>query len=81
MRLDIRAFAIACGVIAAVMMLVGTWAYVLALGPTQWEFVAKFYKGYSVSWLGGIVGAIYGFIDGAVGGIIFAWLYNKLSRS
>ena len=81
MKLDVRAFAIACGILSAVIMLTITWAYVLAIGPTQWEFIARFYKGYSVSWLGGIIGAVYGFVDGAVGGFAFAWLYNKLARS
>ncbi len=38
-----------------------------------------FYFGYSVSWGGGVVGGIGGLVDGAIGGFVFAWLYNKLS--
>ena len=28
----------------------------------------------------GIVGALYGLVDGAVAGYVVAWLYNKLSE-
>jgi hypothetical protein len=36
------------------------------------------YYGYTVSWFGAIVGTIWGFFDGLIGGAVFALLYNKL---
>ena len=40
-----------------------------------------FYIGYSFSVVGAFVGLVYGFIDGAIGGALFAWLYNKIWRA
>lgn len=36
------------------------------------------YPGYSISWGGCIVGAIYGFIDFFIGLSLIGWLYNRL---
>jgi hypothetical protein len=38
------------------------------------------YRGYSISPLGSIAGLIWGFVDGLIGGAIFAWLYNKITE-
>lgn len=36
------------------------------------------YPGYSISWVGVIIGLGYGFFDAFIGLYILAWLYNKL---
>ncbi len=33
----------------------------------------------TLDYAGAVIGAVWGFIDGAIGGFVFAWLYNKLS--
>jgi hypothetical protein len=38
-----------------------------------------FYFGYSFSYLGAVIGGVWGLVDGAIGGFCFAWLYNKLA--
>jgi hypothetical protein len=43
--------------------------------------LGNFYFGYTYSWFGGIIGLIWGFVDGLICGGIFAWLYNKLAAS
>jgi hypothetical protein len=35
------------------------------------------YPGYSVTYLGSVVGLIYGFVTGAIVAAVFCWLYNK----
>jgi hypothetical protein len=40
-----------------------------------------FYLGYTFSAVGAFVGLAWGFVDGAVCGAIFAWLYNKLAKA
>ena len=41
--------------------------------------MSSIYPGYDVGGFGSvIVGTLYGLIDGWVGGVILAWLYNKL---
>jgi hypothetical protein len=48
-----------------------------ALGaPT---LISKCYIGYSITPIGSLVGLVWAFFDGLIGGAIFAWLYNKLS--
>ena len=36
------------------------------------------YHGYKISIVGGLIGAVYGFVDAFLGLYVFAWVYNKL---
>lgn len=38
------------------------------------------YIGYSVSIKGTLIGMVYGFLDGFVGGYLLAWMYNKFAK-
>ena len=79
--LKIRAFGLACGVLSAFAMLAMTWWLVVAGGGGIFgAFVGRFYLGSSITWLGGVIGAVYGFVDGMIGGAVFAWLYNRFAR-
>jgi hypothetical protein len=44
------------------------------------DFLSTIYLGYSLSFSGIVTGMIWGFFDAAIGGFVFAWLYNKLSK-
>ena len=50
-------------------------------GKAVLDLVSSIYPGYkSVGSLGSvIVGTLYSLVDGAVGGAIFAWMYNAFS--
>ncbi len=79
MGINTKNFALAGGIVWAAVMLIMTWVSV----PTGYaavvlNAVASIYPGYTITWLGGIIGAIYGFIDMFIGLYIFGWLYNKL---
>jgi hypothetical protein len=43
-------------------------------------FIGRFYRGYNLTIVGSIFGLIWAFLDGFVGGALFAWLYNLISR-
>lgn len=79
MRLDIRALALAGGVIwGGAVLLIGT-AHLIwpAYGTAALELAASIYPGYDVGGLGSVVvGTLYALLDGAIGGAILAWLYN-----
>ena len=78
MRLNGKAFALACGVFWGLTILVMTvWLLVFGFEGQLMQQLDHFYFGYSVSWLGALVGAVWGFVDGCVCGWIFAWLYNR----
>ncbi len=81
MKLDIRAFALACGLLWGLALFLVTW-WILAFDGaiTELTFLGRVYRGYSVTPLGSVIGLVWGFADGLIGGAIFAWLYNRLAR-
>ena len=80
MKLDLKAFSLTCGLIWGVGLFFLTWWVMAFEGATgDPTLLGQAYRGYSISPLGSIVGAAWGFVDGIIGGLIFAWLYNKLS--
>ena len=79
--MSIRAFALTTGIFGAVTMFSLAWWLILtgnAEGPTT--LFERVYIGYSFTPIGSIIGAIWGFIDFAIAGAIFAWLYNKIKK-
>ena len=79
--LSIRSVALTTGIFgAATMFLLAWWLIIIgnAEGPTT--LFERMYIGYSFTPLGSVIGAVWGFIDFAIGGAIFAWLYNLINR-
>lgn len=81
MKLNIKAFALACGIIWAVYLFLMTW-WLLAFGgkPEDLAIIGKFYFGYAVTPVGSLIGLAWGLVDGAICGAIFAWVYNRLVK-
>ncbi|MCF7794063.1 MAG: bacteriophage holin [Candidatus Cloacimonetes bacterium] len=80
MKLNVKAFGLTCGLIWGLGLMIITWWIILWDGSmTASTFLGRVYRGYNFTFLGSIFGLIWGFFDGLIGGIIFAWLYNKLS--
>ena len=80
MQLNIRAFALACGLLWGFGLFLMTWWIVLFDGPSaDPTLLARVYRGYELTPFGSIVGLVWGLVDGAIGGAILAWLYNTLS--
>lgn len=81
MKLDIKAFGIACG-------LLWTLAYVVlailsmtnGYGSEIVNFISKYYIGSGTTPQGVVVGAVWSFVDAGIGGVVLAWLYNKLAK-
>lgn len=79
MKLNIKAFALTCGILWGLSLFTLTWIIILFEDITlDFTVFTKFYIGYSISPVGSIFGLIWGFVDGTIGGIIFSWLYNWL---
>ena len=83
MKLSIRAFAITAAIVwGAAVLLVGVANLIWpTYGAAFLELVASIYPGYQASRsIGSVtVGTLYAVFDGAVGGLIFAWLYNRVA--
>jgi len=81
MRLNVKAFALTCGLVWGLGLFALTWwiiAFDGASGDRTW--IGQIYRGYSISPGGSVVGLIWAFFDAWIGGAIFAWLYNFLAK-
>jgi len=80
MRLNIKAFALTCGLIWGFGVFFLTWWLIILEGnAVEPYFLCRIYRGYTVTPVGSLIGAIWGFLDAGIGGVIFAWLYNLLA--
>ena len=81
MKLNIKAMAIAFGLVWGISLFVITWWIILLEGSSNAStFIGKFYLGYSLTPIGSIIGFVWGLVDGAIGGAMFAWLYNRFNN-
>jgi len=81
MKLDVKAFGLTCGLIWGLGLFVLTWWIMAFEGATgDVTLIGRIYRGYSISPTGSLIGLVWALADGLVGGMIFAWLYNKLVR-
>ena len=81
-RFDVRALGIAMGVLAAIAIFALTAVLLLKAPPAGYAVgphlasLANVLPGYSVSWSGGIIGAIEVFVLGYLAGALFAMGWN-----
>lgn len=80
MKLEVKAFALTCAVVWGLGLPLLTW-WIMALdGPsTAPTWLGHIYRGYNLTFAGSIIGGIWAFFDGLVGGAIFAWLYDLIA--
>jgi len=82
--ISVKGLALTVGILsAAAVFLVGIgnllWP---SYGVAFLEIPRSIYPGYAntAGFLGVIVGSLYALLDGAILGVVFAWLYNMLRR-
>lgn len=81
MKLNIKALGIASGAILGISIFILTiWFILMGYNGDLLSKVGSVYLGYSVSWLGAVIGLIYGFVDGFIFGALFAFIYNKVAK-
>jgi hypothetical protein len=83
-KFNVLKFALAGGILIALCFALMTLASILNVAGFK-EFTSllvQFYGawGYSVSWLGILVGAFWGFVEGFIHLGLLAWIYNKLIK-
>lgn len=80
MKLNVKAFALTFGLLWGFGVFFLTWWVILFEGSTHDLMVlGHLYRGYDISPMGSVIGLAWGFFDGAGGGLVFAWLYNRLA--
>ena len=79
MKLHVKSFALAAAILCGAGLFLLTWWVILFEGATGAKtIIGTVYRGYNISAVGSLLGLIWGFADGLIGGAIFAWLYNLL---
>lgn len=79
MRLNVKSFALTCGLVWGLGLFFLTWWVILFDGATgEVTFLGRLYRGFNISPTGSLLGLVWAFFDGLVGGAVFAWLYNLL---
>lgn len=79
MKLDIKACALASGLLWGLGLFCLTWWIIAFDGSTgEVTIIGRLYRGYAITPIGSMIGLVWGFCDGLIGGALFAWLYNRL---
>jgi hypothetical protein len=80
MKLNVKALALTVGILWALAVLVVGAANLIwsGYGGAFLQLIASIYPGYHAAGSPGdlIVGTLYALLDGAIGGLVFGWLYN-----
>ena len=77
MKLNVKAFALSCGLVWGIGLFLSTW-FVIALDGASEDptLISRWYRGYTFSPIGSLVGLAWALPDGLIGGAVFAWIYN-----
>jgi len=78
-KVNVMSLALALGIACAVYaFFIGTVAWLFNWGTSIVDVLSSLYIGYDATFVGSIIGTIWAFVDGFIGGIIIGWLYNRL---
>ena len=79
MKLNVKAMALTLAIIFGLGLFLITWWIILFDGPNNNpNFISQIYRGYSITPAGSFIGLLWASIDGAIGGLCIAWIYNTL---
>ena len=79
--MSVRSFGLTTAIFGSVTMFFLAWWLILtgnAEGPET--LLERIYIGYSFTPMGSLIGAVWGFVDFGVAGLVFAWLYNFIKE-
>ena len=77
MKLNAKSLALTSGILWGLAVFLGTiWLLIIGASGKTISLLSAFYFGYQFSIGGAFIGLVWGFVDGAIGGLIFAFVYN-----
>ena len=80
-QLDAKILGLTLGILLGLIIFIATnWLVIKGghLVGAHLLLLSQFFIGYKVSFLGSIIGLVYGFIVGTIFGVLVGWIYNKL---
>ena len=81
-KLNPKALAIGFGILLAIcVFILGLMpVFFNGWGKTMVLEISSVYIGYKPGVLGALIGSIWAFVDGLIGGYLIGWLYNKFLK-
>jgi len=79
-KLSVKGLTVGLGVIWSAAILFLGWVSIFGWGTRLVEVFSSLYIGYAPTFIGGIIGAIWAFADGAIGGLIISLVYNAVAK-
>jgi hypothetical protein len=79
-RISLKAAVLSFGITWAIAMLFIGWVAMFGWGIRVVDILSSLYIGFAPTFIGGIIGAVWGFFDGAVGAAIFTLIYNAMAK-
>jgi hypothetical protein len=81
MKLDVRAFAIASGIVSGVASLVvSLYAVITGQGLQYFQILAPFHPGYAPTIMGAVIGSVSMLIYGLIIGALLSYIYNYFAK-
>lgn len=78
MKLNVKAFGLAFGVLWGCGIFFLTWYLIMLEGTSpDVTLLGRVYLGHTLTPVGSLIGLAWGLCDGFIGGALLAWLYNK----
>ena len=78
MKLNVKAFATALGLVWGLILLVVSWSSCMGWQHHTMEVLSSSYVGMEASFLGGVIAFFWGFAAGTLTGGALAYFYNRL---
>lgn len=63
------------------ILIIGLFAWIFALDTSLMNTMSSLYVGFKPTWLGSLIGASLGFVDGFVGGLLIAGFYRLFLKT
>lgn len=79
MRLSVKGLGFALGVTWGAGVLVLGLIGAIGWGRAVVDVLGSLYLGFRPTLLGSVIGGAWAFVDGALAGVVVAWLYNRLA--
>ena len=73
-------FGLALGTVLGLSYMLLGWFSINGWGRELVGVLSSLYIGYASTILGGIIGGVWGFVEGLIGGTAFAYLYNLFTK-